>query len=129
MIDRFKFRVWDTKKNKWLMPERSFEYFAITFDGEVIRQNSFGCDDFENVIVQQCTGLKDENGKLIYEGDIIKSSSKMFYIVVFNNERIGFLFRFLNDENVFLRPEQAKKWRLTFEVVDNVCEKKGEKVK
>lgn len=58
MQDRFRFRVWCNRKKCYL-------YNAEMNNAIVLSQ----LPDYK--IAEQCTGLKDKDGKLIYEGDII----------------------------------------------------------
>jgi uncharacterized phage protein (TIGR01671 family) len=121
MNDRFKFRYWHKKLKLFMSIYGDKDNVgSLKLFKEMVESDRY--------IVSQCTGLKDKNGKLIYEGDIVKVPDEFALYGMFAGEKREIYF---NEGGFRLKPKWDKNSRGNwledtedFEVIGNIYENK-----
>lgn len=94
MNREIKFRAWCESNKEMYYPDNIYEFhidnnsvgFYPNYDKEEhFSFNTIPSEHEKQIIVMQYTGLKDKNGKEIYEGDILNFGNNNYVQVIFDN--------------------------------------------
>ena len=122
---RPKFRAWDGAKKEMFK-----DTFAITESGQVVvveQEFVTSPPDYvfvNHLVIMQSTGIKDKNGKEIFEGDIVDYKGRKA-IIKWHGSYASFIYRFVDEMQ-----ERASEWDPLFlayhhfEIIGNVYENK-----
>lgn len=120
-----KFRAWIKEEKCFADYIETIRYYAKEVDlcwGGICESD---CFDFEDVILTQSTGLKDKNGKEIFEGDVlaIETDEGVTNLKVFWDEKHAlFMFESKKYNEKVLLAELVEDNTYPFEIIGNIYE-------
>lgn len=89
MNERYLFKAKRLDNHDWILGflsvHKTGKYFIRPIDG-----SASSSEEVDKNTICQCTGLKDKNGKLIWENDIVKNEKGNFYKAFWQNNYYQF---------------------------------------
>ncbi|NIB80977.1 YopX family protein [Streptococcus pseudopneumoniae] len=124
-----KFRVWDSVEKKFV------EHFFITDNGLICNMEKPTSDskllipiEKSELILMQSTGLKDKNGKEIFDGDILEIQDEGEVLgnakLTWDNEQAVFMIEAISVDDIAPFHEILSDESYSYRVVGNVYENK-----
>lgn len=121
-----KFRAWDNEEKRWLLGYEYknlggfsmfgecmlFEEWSAILNRFILQQKDRTPSDLK---LMQYTGLKDKNGKEVYEGDILKTDSGLNQFVEYRNDMAMFVCRFKNGASTNI----SVQWEIIGNIYEN----------
>lgn len=126
-----KYRAWDKEGNRMILPKYLYSIDLlkerVTERTECNYTFSLYSIPFDKVELMQSTGLKDKNGKEIFEGDVIAievdDTGMPINAKVFQNSKIGVLmFHVFEDNEDVPMVELLEDHSVAFEIIGNIYE-------
>lgn len=122
MSREIKFRAWDIKNNRFVNIVRlvfdqfgALDYAEVVFKGKIYKLYP------SEIVLEQDTGLKDKNGKMIMDGDIVKNIEGINETAVCVWDESNAEFDFRGKDGKYTR-DNVKSWLEMYEVIGNIHE-------
>ncbi|MGX5377587.1 YopX family protein [Ligilactobacillus sp. LYQ135] len=107
MEDRLRYRAWDKENKKYIYGvENGLQFYSTAGNLRVMTLAEI--EESDKYDLEQCTGLRNKDNTLIYEGDIVQVDSMVYYsepltlVIGFHNGAFMAGDRHIDNNSIFM---------------------------